>query len=290
MNVNLSGTPYMFSYVNALTAIGCDDMVLLSNGSSILGGCSAFCADKNVTSSVENCRFNVCCQQDIMIDSRTDPSLVKAELIDLSGKALRKKLFPCSYAFIQEKTFLNESEFSYPLYYLDNSTALVNDNWASATRPPIVRLDWFFGSENCSRAKNSTTYACRDDKSVCVDSYYGNGITGYTCSCVQGYEGNPYLPGGCQKFNTIHASSIAKVECLDQCGEVLIPFPFGVGPNCYLEPSFEIVCNTTTNPAKPFLRLLNTEIVELNSSKIVVNYMNIAFNLLQYVRLSSWNY
>ena len=72
MNVNLSGTPYMFSYVNALTAIGCDDMVLLSNGSSILGGCSAFCADKNVTSSVENCRFNVCCQQDIMIGNCQD--------------------------------------------------------------------------------------------------------------------------------------------------------------------------------------------------------------------------
>ncbi|XP_042066932.1 wall-associated receptor kinase-like 1 isoform X2 [Salvia splendens] len=274
MSVNLTGSPYMFSDVNVLTAIGCDDMVLLSNGSSYTGGCSVFCAYKNVTSSVGNCRFNGCCQQDIIgwDITRRDPRLVEAEVIDLSGKALRKKLFPCSYAFIQEKTFINESEFSYPLYYLDNSTALVNDNWASATRPPIVRLDWFVRSENCSRAKSSTTYACRHDKSVCVDSYYSNGITGYTCSCVQGYEGNPYLPGGCQTIS----SSIAKVECLDQCGEVLIPFPFGVGPSCYLEPSFEVVCNTATNPAKPFLRLLNTEIVELNSSKIVVNYMNIA--------------
>ncbi|XP_047940211.1 wall-associated receptor kinase 5-like isoform X2 [Salvia hispanica] len=269
MSVNLSGTPYMFSYVNVVTAIGCDDMVVLSNRSSILGGCSAFCVDKNVTNGVGNCRFNGCCQQDIR-DLRTDPSLVKAELIDLSGKALRKKLFPCSYAFIQERTFLNESEFSYPLNYLDNSTVLVNDNWASATRPPIVRLEWIVGTENCSRAKSSTTYACRDDKSVCVDNYSSD--TGYTCSCVQGYDGNPYLPGGCQTIS----SSIVKVGCLDQCGEVLIPFPFGMGPNCYLEPSFEVVCNTATNPAKPFLRLLNTEIIELNSSKIVVNYMNIA--------------
>ncbi|KAL1559095.1 wall-associated receptor kinase-like 1 [Salvia divinorum] len=173
-----------------------------------------------------------------------------------------------SYAFIQEAKNSNETAFSYPLYYLDNSTTLVNDNWASAARPPIVRLDWIVGTENCSRAKNSTTYACRDDKSVCVNNYYS--VIGYTCSCVQGYDGNPYLPGGCQTIS----SSIAKVGCLDQCGEVSIPFPFGVGPNCYLEPSFEVVCNTATNPEKPYLRLFNTEILELNSSKILVNYFN----------------
>ncbi|KAL1559094.1 non-specific serine/threonine protein kinase [Salvia divinorum] len=63
MSVNLSGTPYMLSYDNVLTAIGCDDMVLQSNGSSVLGGCSAFCADKNVTGGIGNCPFNGCCNQ-----------------------------------------------------------------------------------------------------------------------------------------------------------------------------------------------------------------------------------
>ncbi|KAG6418307.1 hypothetical protein SASPL_120510 [Salvia splendens] len=46
------------------------------------------------------------------------------------------------------------------------------------------------------------------------------------------------------------------------------------GPDCYLEPSFEVVCNTTTNPEKPYLLLSNTEILELNSSKILIEYVN----------------
>ncbi|KAL1568201.1 non-specific serine/threonine protein kinase [Salvia divinorum] len=273
MAMNLSGTPYMLSNGNVLTVIGCDDMVLQSNGSSVLGGCSSFCADKS-DAGFGDCNFNGCCHEEL----RTGTSFLEAELIDLSGRSQRKKLFPCSYALIQEETNRNETVFSYPLYYLNSSTALVNDDWASATRPPVVRLDWIVGAENCSRAKNSNTYACLDQRSVCVDyvNYYNDDVTGYTCNCAQGYEGNPYLRGGCQTIS--FSSSIAKHGCIDQCGKLSIPFPFGVGPNCSLEPSFEVVCNAHTNPAKPFLRLLNTEIVELNSSKIIVNYMNMSSN------------
>ncbi|KAG6386587.1 hypothetical protein SASPL_151753 [Salvia splendens] len=271
MTMNLSETPYMLSDGNVLTAIGCDDMVLHSNGTYDYGGCSAFCAEKS-DAGFGDCHYNGCCYQQLY----TGTTFLEAELIDVSGKSLREKLFPCSYAFIQEAKW-NETIFSYPLYYLNNSTALVNDDWASATRPPVVRLDWLVGAENCSRSKNSSTYACIHEKSVCVDyTYTYFGVKGYTCSCVQGYEGNPYLQGGCQNISS--SSSIAKHGCMDQCGKVSIPFPFGVGPNCSLGPSFEVVCKKDTNPAKPYLRLLNIEIVELNSSKIIVSYMNLSSN------------
>lgn len=125
-----------------------------------------------------------------------------AQLIDLSAELSRGKLFPCSYAFVQEDLVENETVFSYPLHYLDNTTTFLNDNWASTTRPPVVRLQWMIiGAENCSQAYlNSASYACKDSRSVCDDeSEYANGVRGYQCSCLPGYEGNPYLSGGCNR-------------------------------------------------------------------------------------------
>ncbi|XP_047983618.1 wall-associated receptor kinase 1-like [Salvia hispanica] len=168
MTVNLSGTPYMLSNKNVLTVIGCDDMLLQYKGSSTIGGCSVFCADKS-DAGFGDCHFNGCCHQ--AVGYGDEVRFLEAELIDLSRRSQRKKLLPCSYAFIQERTKRNETVFTYPLYYLNNSTALLNDDWASASRPPVVRLDWLVGTENCSRAMNSNTYACLDEKSVCADYY-----------------------------------------------------------------------------------------------------------------------
>lgn len=60
---------------------------------------------------------------------------------------------------------------------------------------------------------------------------------------------------------------IAKPNCPQRCGNVIIPFPFGIGPNCSADDKwFEIVCinntntSTKTNPtssstnSKPFLK------------------------------------
>ena len=62
MSVNFSGTPYMLPYGNVLTAIGCDDMMLQSNESAVLGGCSAFCPGKS-DAGFGDCHFNGCCHQ-----------------------------------------------------------------------------------------------------------------------------------------------------------------------------------------------------------------------------------
>jgi hypothetical protein len=46
---------------------------------------------------------------------------------------------------------------------------------------------------------------------------------------------------------------IAKPGCPTDCGNVSIPYPFGTRRGCYMNQSFEIVCNGTGSSTKAFL-------------------------------------
>nr|GMD57776.1 putative wall-associated receptor kinase-like 16 [Ipomoea batatas] len=57
---------------------------------------------------------------------------------------------------------------------------------------------------------------------------------------------------------------IAKPNCSDRCGNVMIPFPFGLTEACSLNSNFSISCNTTYKPPKPFLTDSTVEIKEIS--------------------------
>nr|CAB3456434.1 unnamed protein product [Digitaria exilis] len=55
------------------------------------------------------------------------------------------------------------------------------------------------GNATCPKDLGST--ACHSNYSTCRNTgrlYGNNGTPSYTCSCWDGYQGNPYLPHGCQ--------------------------------------------------------------------------------------------
>ncbi|KAH6801421.1 hypothetical protein C2S52_001885 [Perilla frutescens var. hirtella] len=65
-----------------------------------------------------------------------------------------------------------------------------------------------------------------------------------------------------------------KPGCPDRCGNVPIPFPFGVGSDCSFGEFFNITCNTSTNSTPtPHLSFFDDiEVVEINRSQIRVRF------------------
>ncbi|KAM3689162.1 hypothetical protein ACJW31_09G025500 [Castanea mollissima] len=63
------------------------------------------------------------------------------------------------------------------------------------------------------------------------------------------------------------AAPIAKSACSSSsCGNLTIPYPFGIGPNCYMDKLFEVVCKGTGSSAKAFLTSIDKEVLQINIS------------------------
>ncbi|KAG6432053.1 hypothetical protein SASPL_103626 [Salvia splendens] len=246
--IDLSATQFALSTQNVLTALGCDDMAVAygkSKNTSFVGcSCAALCTRSNGLGDYGSCAefFTLssgfdwympgtgCCQTPI---SR-GIAYLEANLTDLSGQ-WRRKLFPCSYAFVTEKTMYSAS---YPLEYLTNSTAPITDEHFIL---PVLVLDWRIGKESCNVAQTrGNAFGCKAN-TRCVDFDENDG--GYLCHCLEGYQGNPYLGQGCQDIdecgddttNPCNSSSI----CINTPGSVTCVCPRGFygdgrkdGPGC----------------------------------------------------------
>ena len=62
------------------------------------------------------------------------------------------------------------------------------------------------------------------------------------------------------------AAPIAKPNCKSSCGNLEIPYPFGIGTGCYMDKLFEVVCNQTGSSAKAYLTSIDKEVLQINLS------------------------
>ncbi|XP_022734159.1 wall-associated receptor kinase-like 1 [Durio zibethinus] len=60
---------------------------------------------------------------------------------------------------------------------------------------------------------------------------------------------------------------MAKPNCTDRCGNVNIPYPFGVEDGCFFNESFRVTCNKTIDGGrKPFISSINLELLNVSFS------------------------
>ncbi|KAL6652378.1 hypothetical protein ACP70R_011303 [Stipagrostis hirtigluma subsp. patula] len=193
---NASNTPYRFSDAhNKFTVIGCNTLAYIAsgNGAGYQSGCVSTCGNLSDVAD-GSCSGVGCCQTAI-------PRGMDFYGVDFDGGFNTSAIWRssrCSYAVL-----MDASAFNFSAAFIN--TTRFNDT--SAGRAPVV-MDWAIRDEttpSCEAAKLNETgnYACVSSNSACVDATNG---PGYLCNCSHGYEGNPYLLGGCQDVDECNHS------------------------------------------------------------------------------------
>ncbi|GAA0155272.1 transmembrane signal receptor [Lithospermum erythrorhizon] len=91
--------------------------------------------------------------------------------------------------------------------------------------------------------------------------------------------------------NFSKANTISEADCPTKCGSLSVPYPFGigVGTSCSMDPWYNINCNTTFDPPKPFISTGNVEVVQLEVLEISASKIRVK-NLVSFTCYNETGY
>ncbi|XP_006660979.2 putative wall-associated receptor kinase-like 16 [Oryza brachyantha] len=231
-----SDGPYVVSETrNQLLVTGCNVLVTLQGSSSNdIVGCSSFCSNNDrwtgtvLSMPGDKCSGLGCCKTPIPIGR---PSYhVQLKNLDFSREQDGK--VPNAVRIAELEWFdrfadklLNSSESSLQL-----PVPVVLD-WAVASTAVITPGVPQFDNSSCPTAGRG---ACLSSNGFCRN-VTGNYRTGYVCRCEEGYDGNPYVAGGCRDIDECKLPGKCYGQCTNTPGSFVCRCPRGARGNASIQ-------------------------------------------------------
>ncbi|EEC66631.1 hypothetical protein OsI_32876 [Oryza sativa Indica Group] len=184
MTVNFTDTFLFSSTRNALVGVGQSVQARVEGGltSSNYSASCTLLFDAPSAAQNGSCSGLGCCEADF------PPGLSELGVGVRRQRNTMWETFPCTYAMAVDRSWYN---FSLQDIYGQR------DYHKFPRGVPIV-LDFAIRNDSCPADGKTLPTACRSGNSRCVNATYG---PGYLCKCKDGFDGNPYLPDGCQDID-----------------------------------------------------------------------------------------
>ncbi|VAI36024.1 unnamed protein product [Triticum turgidum subsp. durum] len=215
---------------NELVVLGCNVRATLKHGNATVSACSTLCGDDqppepmwSVPSRLESsmvCTGLGCCQAAIVAAAAAIGEVrVQLEWFGRNRSADEERM--PTRMFVAKEGWFEKKHVSEPLL-LQKPSAM------GAMGIPVdygvpVWLSWEVDTNISSSHGHGHV--------VCDQGTRG----GYACRCDIYYEGNPYIPDGCQEAEGD--------MCGRKCGDVDVLYPFGIGPSHCYRPGFNLTCD-----------------------------------------------
>ncbi|PAN07186.1 hypothetical protein PAHAL_1G317500 [Panicum hallii] len=198
---------------NTFYAVGCDfDVKLFDNVGNPIGSCMSRCRGE-VLPNQRSCNNIGCC----FISLEQDISGFHATIVRDGMAARSDSVHPGIIASMGKSDASNYALLP----------------WTNARKLPGLLEFAIMDQPSCERAQtNKASYACATNSDCAIASYGG-----YTCYCNNNGQFNPYLSEGCTDYNPE-----PKEQCLRSCGNMSIPFPFGLEDGCFGNERFQLNC------------------------------------------------